>query len=135
MEPTIEDLPEQDGSVLLSDERFLEIVDLAEAREEQDAEASIALRELATDVITLRQHLVITTGAFEALARSLDAVVYAANRAGDSRTVALIEAVLRHEGLLATDDTLVQPQSSLIIPDTKTTKKITHKGRVTEVSK
>lgn len=134
MDPTTDGTPEQDGTLLLSDERFLEIVDLAEARQEQDEEASTAMRELAADVITLRQHLVITTGAFEALARSLDAVVYAANRAGDARTVALIEAVLRHEGLLATDDTLVQPQSSLVIPDTKTTKKITHKGRVTEAS-
>jgi hypothetical protein len=53
---------------------------------------------------------------------------------GQKKIVELIEHLLRAEGLLSAEDKLTKQDSGLIIPDTKTTKKITHKGRITEVS-
>jgi hypothetical protein len=84
--------------------------------------------------ILLRNQTVVSTGAFNIMARTLDAVIYAAEKMGQRKVVELIEHLLRAEGLLSAEDKLTKQDSGLIIPDTKTTKKITHKGRITEVS-
>lgn len=119
----------------LSTERLEEILTLSEALENQGyiSEAD-AINALMAENILLRNQTVVSTGAFNVMARTLDAVIYAADKMGQRKVVELIEHLLRAEGLLSAEDTLSRQDSGLIIPDTKTTKKITHKGRITEVS-
>lgn len=119
----------------LSTERLTEIIDIAETLDSNgNADASDAINELMGENILLRNQAVVATGAFNVMARTLDAVIYAADRMGQKKIVELIEHLLRAEGLIGAEDTIVKKDSGLIIPDTKTTKKITHKGRITEVS-
>jgi hypothetical protein len=119
----------------LSTERLTEIIDIAERLEEAGDEAATdAINVLMAENILLRNQTVVSTGAFNIMARTLDAVIYAAEKMGQRKVVELIEHLLRAEGLLSAEDKLTKQDSGLIIPDTKTTKKITHKGRITEVS-
>jgi hypothetical protein len=130
--------PEQEPSIdenWLSTERLSEIIDIAERLDAADDEpAADAINVLMAENILLRNQTVVSTGAFNVMARTLDAVIYAAERMGQKKIVELIEHLLRAEGLLSAEDKLTKQDSGLIIPDTKTTKKITHKGRITEVS-
>lgn len=119
----------------LSTERLEQFINVAAALDEAGNEdAADAINELIGENLVLRQNVVVSTGAFNVMARTLDAIVYAADKMGQKKIVELIEHLLRAEGLLAPEDTLVKKDSGLIIPDAKTTKKITHKGRITEVS-
>lgn len=121
----------------LSTERLIEIVEIASMCEESNAPAAYAINELAAENLILRNQVVVSTGAFAAIARVLDGVIYAADRTNNRQMISLLETLLRSEGLLAEGQPLVEPKapvSQLIIPDTKTTKKITHKGRITEAS-
>ena len=131
--------PEQEPSIdenWLSTERLSEIIDIAERLDAADDEpAADAINVLMAENILLRNQTVVSTGAFNVMARTLDAVIYAAERMGQKKIVELIEHLLRAEGLLSAEDKLTKQDSGLIIPDTKTTKKITHKGRITEVSR
>ena len=130
--------PEQEPSIdenWLSTERLSEIIDIAERLDAAgDEPAADAINVLMAENILLRNQTVVSTGAFNVMARTLDAVIYAAERMGQKKIVELIEHLLRAEGLLSAEDKLTKQDSGLIIPDTKTTKKITHKGRITEVS-
>lgn len=120
----------------LSTDRLIEIVEIASQCEDSNEAASHAINELAAENLILRNQVVISTGAFTSIAGVLDAVIYAADRTHNQQLISLLETLLRGAGLLAADEPLVKgkPGSGLIIPDTKTTKKITHKGRITEVS-
>lgn len=121
----------------LSTERLLEIVEIASECEESNERAAHAINELSTENLLLRNQVVVSTGAFAAMASVLDGVIYAADRTNNTKLIGLIEGLLRREGLLAEGQPLVEAKpeaSKLIVPDTRTTKKITHKGRITEVS-
>jgi hypothetical protein len=132
-QPDVSDIDDQ----WLSTERLLEIVEVARTCEESNEAAALAINELSTENLLLRNQVAISTGAFSAIAGVLDGVIYAADRTNNQKLISLLETLLRGAGLLAADQPLLEgrkPASSLIIPDTKTTKTITHKGRITEVS-
>lgn len=132
--PAQEEMPAIDES-WLSTERLTEIIDIAERLEADGLEgATDAINELMAENILLRNQTVVASGAFNVMARTLDAIIYAAEKMGQKKIVELIEHLLRAEGLLGPEDSLTKKDSGLIIPDTQTTKKITHKGRITEVS-
>jgi hypothetical protein len=121
----------------LSTERLLEIVEIASECEESNERAAYAINELSTENLLLRNQVAVSTGVFAAMASVLDGVIYAADRTNNTKLISLIEGLLRREGLLAAGQPLLEPKpetSKLIVPDTKTTKTITHKGRITEVS-
>lgn len=119
----------------LSTERLTAIIDLAEKLETDGLEhVTDAINDLMTENVLLRNQTVIASGAFTVMARTLDAIIYAADKMGQTKIVELIEHLLRAEGFIGTDEKLVKKNSGLIVPDTQTTKKIIHKGRITEVS-
>jgi hypothetical protein len=115
-------------------DRLSEMIDLAERLDgEGQEDASDTINALMGENILLRNQVVVAAGAFNVMARTLDSIIYAADKMGQTKIVQLIEHLLRTEGMLGADEPLVKKDSGLIIPDTQTTKKITHKGRITEV--
>lgn len=132
--PTPETTPDL-GDEWISTERLDAILSIAAAFDEAgNTDAADAINELLGENLVLRQNVVVSTGAFTVMARVLDSVIYAADKMGQKKIVQLIEHLMQAEGLLNPDEKLSKQDSGLIIPDTKTTKKITHKGRITEVS-
>jgi hypothetical protein len=115
----------------LTDEDIGALTALA-AADDTPEEFAAALNAVLGELFELRPRVLIAFQAFNAMAAVLDAIVYAAQKVGDTKFLVLIEAVMRANGLLDDDEELFE-RSQLVVPNREQRRAaVKHNGRTTE---